>query len=131
MGGRGAKIKKVKNKRIGDKIKIAMNNSNSKKAKQKFLFSRAQELKNINSIKKSDMAKGSKKTYTDISLRFSDGNGGHYMEYKVFGKWTKKKGYSNLDRKSISEKNRIFNEYAKTQSVRLMSALAQEPIMWR
>ncbi len=29
MGGRGAKIKKVKNKRIGDKIKIAMNNSNS------------------------------------------------------------------------------------------------------
>lgn len=108
-----------------------MNNINSKKAKQKFLFSRAQELKNINSIKISDMAKGSKKTYTDISLRFSDGNGGHYMEYKVFGKWAKKKGYSNLDRKSISEKNRIFNEYAKTQSVRLMSALVQEPIMWR
>lgn len=27
-----------------------MNNINSKKAKQKFLFSRAQELKNINSI---------------------------------------------------------------------------------
>ncbi|HEO7922191.1 TPA: hypothetical protein VBN14_001775 [Streptococcus agalactiae] len=131
MGGRGAKIKKAKKPSIGDKIKASKNNSNSKKERKEFLFSRNKELKNINSIKNSDMARGSKRTYTDIGIRFSDGNGGHYMEYKVFGKWAKKKGYSNLDKKPVSERNRIFNEYAKTQSVRLMNSLSEKGIEWR
>ncbi|WP_070030347.1 hypothetical protein [Streptococcus agalactiae] len=136
MGGRGAKIKNAVKKSakpsIGERIKQAKMNSTSTPANAGgFSFNRDQELKKANSIKNSDMARGSKRTYTDISIRFSDGNGGHYLEYKVFGKWAKKKGYSNLDKKPVSERDRIFNEYAKTQSVRLINALSQEPIMWR
>lgn len=53
------------------------------------------------------------------------------------GRWAKIKGLETRLKllwtiaTQILERNSIFNEYAKTQSVRLMSALAQEPIMWR
>lgn len=137
MGGRGATVKKAVKKAakpsISERIKQAMaNNKDSAPASAGgFSFNRDQELKNVNKITMADMARGSKKTYTDIETRFASGNGGHNMEYKIFGKWAKKKGYSNLDRKPASERDRIFNEYAKTQSVRLINALSQEPIMWR
>lgn len=137
MGGRGAKIKNAVKKSakpsIGERIKQAKMNSTSTPAKTGgFSFNRDQEMKHADKIATSEMARGSKRTYTDIGIRFADLNsGGHYLEYKIFGKWAKKKGYSNLDKKPVSERDRIFNEYAKTQSVRLINALSQEPIMWR
>lgn len=136
MGGRGASIKKtvkaVKKPSIAERLKQAMaNNKKVQKNTGGFSFNRLEEMKHADKIKMSDMARGSKHTYTDISMRFASGGAAHYLEYRIFGKWAKKKGYSYLDRKPVAERNRIFNEYARTQSVRLMNELSQEPIMWR